>query len=359
MEREDKREDRNKRRKKRLQKKTSGSRRILAGFLILVMILILAGTAYWILREAGAENVQEETSEGKAEPEVQLNPPAIETANTALDLSGVYSEAGILVRLSDGKVFAEFQSQEQIYPASLTKMMTCLVAIERITDLEEKITLEPEIFPALYEEGASMAGFEPGETVTVRDLLYGIILPSGGECSVEIARHVAGSEDAFVEMMNEKAAELGMTDTHFMNVTGLQDEEHYTTVKDMSILLQNALENRLFRQIFCTREYTASPTEQHPQGLSFGSSMFRLAEDWQVNGGEIRGGKTGFTDQAGLCLASLAHVDNRDYILVTAKADGNHQTEPYHALDALNLYGQIRKEAPESLKITIEEGTGK
>ncbi len=215
---------------------------------------------------------------------------------------------------------------------------------------------EPEIFPALYEESASMAGFEPGETVTVRDLLYGIILPSGGECSVEIARHVSGSEEAFVEKMNEKAAELGMTDTHFANVTGLQDEEHYTTVKDMSILLQNALENRLFRQIFCTREYTASSTEQHPQGLSFESSMFRLEEDWQVKGGEIRGGKTGFTDQAGLCLASLAHVDNRDYILVTAKADGNHQTEPYHALDALNLYGQIRKELPASLKITIEKG---
>lgn len=215
---------------------------------------------------------------------------------------------------------------------------------------------EPEIFPAFYEESASMAGFEPGETVTVRDLLYGIILPSGGECSVEIARHVSGSEEAFVEKMNEKAAELGMTDTHFANVTGLQDEEHYTTVKDMSILLQNALENRLFRQIFCTREYTASSTEQHPQGLSFESSMFRLEEDWQVKGGEIRGGKTGFTDQAGLCLASLAHVDNRDYILVTAKADGNHQTEPYHALDALNLYGQIRKELPASLKITIEKG---
>lgn len=356
MEREYKREDRNKRRKKRIQKKASGSRRILAGFLILVMILMLAGTAYWMLRGVGSENVPEENVGKKAEQEAELELPVIETANTSLDLSGVYSGSGILVRLSDGKVFAEFQSQEQIYPASLTKMMTCLVAIEQITDLEEKVTLEPEIFPALYEEGASMAGFEPGETVTVRDLLYGIILPSGGECSVEIARHVAGSEEAFVEMMNEKAAKLGMTDTHFMNVTGLQDEEHYTTVKDMSVLLQNALENRLFRQIFCTREYTASPTEQHPQGLSFGSSMFRLAEDWQVNGGEIRGGKTGFTDQAGLCLASLAHVDNRDYILVTAKADGNHQTEPYHALDALNLYGQIRKEVPGSLKVTVDKG---
>ena len=72
--------------------------------------------------------------------------------------------------------------------------------------------------------------------------------------------------------------------------------------------------------------------------------MFRLREDWKVPGGEVRGGKTGFTDQSGLCLASLAHVDNRDYIIVTAKADGNHQTEPYHVLDALNLYGQLRKE---------------
>ena len=348
------RKDRDKRNRKRTREKGAGAGRVMAGCLTAVMLLLLAGAAFRIFR--GTENTQEETAEEGAVSEGIPGPLVIETANTSMDLSGVYSESGILVRLSDGKVLTEFQSQEQIYPASLTKMMTCLVGIELITDLEEKVTLEPEIFPALYEESASMAGFEPGETVTVRDLLYGIILPSGGECSVEIARHVSGSEEAFVEKMNEKAAELGMTDTHFANVTGLQDEEHYTTVKDMSILLQNALENRLFRQIFCTREYTASSTEQHPQGLSFESSMFRLEEDWQVKGGEIRGGKTGFTDQAGLCLASLAHVDNRDYILVTAKADGNHQTEPYHALDALNLYGQIRKELPASLKITIEKG---
>ena len=350
------RKDRDKRRRKRTQEKGAGAGRVMAGCLTAVMLLLLAGAAFRIFRGAEAENTQEETAEEGAVSEGIPGPLVIETANTSMDLSGVYSESGILVRLSDGKVLIEFQSQEQIYPASLTKMMTCLVGIEQVTDLEEQVTLEPEIFPALYEESASMAGFAPGETVTVRDLLYGIILPSGGECSVGIARHVSGSEEDFVEKMNEKAAKLGMTDTQFTNVTGLQDEEHYTTVKDMSILLQNALENRLFRQIFCTREYTASPTEQHPQGLSFESSMFRLEEDWQVKGGEIRGGKTGFTDQAGLCLASLAHVDNRDYILVTAKADGNHQTEPYHALDALNLYGQIRRELPESVKITIEKG---
>ncbi len=305
-------------------------------------LLVIAGALFLMIRSGGTGEHTEEEAGSAAGTEIERKPVVIETVNTDLDLSGIYSDAGIVVRLSDGKVITEFQEEERIYPASLTKMMTSLIGIEPIEDLSEEVTLEEEIFLALYEEGASMAGFMPGETVTAEDLLYGIILPSGGECSVQIARHTAGSEEAFVERMNEKARELGMENTHFTNVTGLQDGNHYTTVEDMAVLLRHALENRMFRNIFCTEEYTASPTEEHPEGLTFESSMFRLREDWKVPGGEVKGGKTGFTDQAGLCLASLAHVDNRDYIIVTAKADGNHQTEPYHVLDALNLYGQLR-----------------
>ena len=111
----------------------------------------------------------------------------------------------------------------------MTKTMTCIVAVESIDDLESEIRLPEEIFPALYEEGASMAGFLPGEHVKIVDLLYGIILPSGGECSMAVAEYAAGSEEAFVEMMNEKAREVGMENTHFENATGLQNENHYST----------------------------------------------------------------------------------------------------------------------------------
>lgn len=309
----------------------------------MLALLVIAGALFLMIRSGGTEEHTEEKAGSASETEIGRKPVVIETVNMDLDLSGIYSDSGIVVRLSDGKVITGFQEEERIYPASLTKMMTCLIGIELIEDRSEEVILEKEIFRPLYEEGASMAGFLPGETVAAEDLLYGIILPSGGECSVQIARHTAGSEEAFVELMNEKASELGMENTHFTNVTGLHDEDHYTTVEDMAALLRYALKDRTFRTIFCTEKYTASPTEEHPEGLTFQSSMFRLREDWKVPGGEVRGGKTGFTDQSGLCLASLAHVDNRDYIIVTAKADGNHQTEPYHVLDALNLYGQLRK----------------
>ena len=268
---------------------------------------------------------------------------AMERVQPNIELSGLNSEAAILLRVSDGQVLAQMNQEKRIYPASMTKMMTCIVAVESIDDLESEIRLPEEIFPALYEEGASMAGFLPGEHVKIVDLLYGIILPSGGECSMAVAEYAAGSEEAFVEMMNEKAREVGMENTHFENATGLQNENHYSTVKDLAVLLQYALQNSTFEEIFCSREHLTAPTDGHPEGLMLRSSMFRLQEDWTVGKGkgEIRGGKTGFTDEAGLCLASEAMIGDEKYIAVTAGAEGDHSTEPYHVMDAFYLYGQL------------------
>lgn len=120
--------------------------------------------------------------------------------------------------------------------------------------------------------------------------------------------------------MNEKAAELGMDSTHFVTCTGLHDENHYTTVRDLTKLLSYALQNDTFRQIYCTSEYTTSATASAPEGLHFLSTMFKKMDSPAVNGGEIEGGKTGYTSEAGQCLASLAKVDDVEYILVTAGA---------------------------------------
>lgn len=175
----------------------------------------------------------------------------------------------------------------------------------------------------------------------IKDLLYGILLPSGAECCMAFADRIAGSEEAFVDMMNEKATEIGMSNTHFCNATGLHNPDHYSTVKDISILLKYALQYEDFRQAFSSSRYSTRPTNQHPDGFTFRSTMFKYMDSTEVVGGEIIGGKTGYTEEAGLCLASLAEVDGKEYILVTAKANGTHQTEQFHILDAINVYSQI------------------
>lgn len=258
-----------------------------------------------------------------------------------VDLEHLYSPYAILVELDSGNVLAEHNSGDKIYPASLTKIMTAVLAIENTDDLSQTITLPYDIFEPLYAENASMAGFHPGEETTLRDLLYGILLPSGAECCIAFADRIAGSEESFVNMMNEKATEIGMSNTHFCNTTGLHNPDHYSTVKDISILLEYALQYEDFRQAFSSSRYSTRSTNQHPEGFTFYSTMFKYMDSTEVVGGEIIGGKTGYTEEAGLCLASLAEVDGKEYILVTAKANGTHQTEQFHILDAINVYSQI------------------
>lgn len=182
-------------------------------------------------------------------------------------LLGTSSRHALLMDARTGQVLARKRSGEEAAPASLTKMMTVLLATEALPDLDTPVTLPKDIFPALYKADASMAGFQPGETVTVRDLLYGAMLPSGAECCEALARQVSGSEETFVALMNRKAGELGMKHTHFANCTGLTSPEHYSSAADLAVLLQAALNNETFRTVFTTGQYTSSVTAQHPKGL--------------------------------------------------------------------------------------------
>lgn len=208
--------------------------------------------------------------------------------------------------------------------------------------LDKQVTLPEGIFPALQIEKASMAGFAPGETVTVRDLLYGAMLPSGAECCEALARLVSGSEDNFAALMNQKATELGMKNTHFTNPTGLTDTEHYSSAADMAKLLQAALHNATFRTIFTAEHYTTTATAQHPEGVSLTSTLLGKLDGTELpEGAQIEGGKTGYTAAAGLCLASLATVNGKEYILVTLAAPGDHGTEQYNIRDAVHVYRKL------------------
>ncbi|MCQ4638100.1 D-alanyl-D-alanine carboxypeptidase [Anaerovorax odorimutans] len=230
------------------------------------------------------------------------------------------------------------KSNQKMYPASMTKIMTVLLGVENLDNLEQQIDL-PDNFGKLILKNASMAGFSPGEAVTAKDLLYGALLPSGADACMGIAVAVSGSESKFVKKMNQKAEEIGMVNTHFVNEDGLHDPDHYSTVKDIALLLDYALDNKTFYKIFTTQKYQTNPNQMHPEGMVFISTLVHSTDHTSFKNGKILGGKTGYTDQAGLCLASLGVKHNEFYILVTGGAPGTNHTEPLHIEDALNIYG--------------------
>lgn len=312
-------------------------------FCMAVLILVSAFGVKKLTENRTESGIESGTDSGRATytPDTMQLTSSNEEQGLDIDGDRLYSAAAILVDVKSRNILFEKQSDRRIYPASLTKIMTAITAIEAIGDLDQKVTLQPDKFDALYEEGASMAGFLPGEEVSARDLVYGALLPSGAECSMGLADFAAGSESAFVEMMNQKASGYGMTGTHFTNTTGLHDADHYSTVKDIAILLEYALENVDFRTVFTSFVHSIPETNLHPEGITFYSTLAQFVEQEAINGGEIEGGKTGFTDEAGLCLASLANINGREYILVTAGAEGNHETDPYHVEDARFIYNQL------------------
>lgn len=247
-------------------------------------------------------------------------------AEITTDTASIYSEEvistyAILVDASTGKVVANREGMTRINPASMTKILTVLVAAEQIENLDEEVTITFEMTDYAYVNDCSVAGFEVDEKVPVKDLFYGTILPSGGEAAMALAIHTAGSEEAFMELMNKKLEELGLSDTaHFTNCVGLYGENHYCTVSDMAIILKAALENDLCREVISSRTYQTSVTEQHPEGLLLSNWFLRRIEDKDC-GGEVLGAKTGFVNQSGSCAASYGvSASGTPYICVTANA---------------------------------------
>jgi len=270
------------------------------------------------------------------------NETIIQTSEFAICPSlSFHSSNAILIDLYTGCTIFERGAEEQIFPASLVKIMTAIVAVEHIQNLEARIHLPEDIFPSLENANSSMAGFRRNDRVRARDLLYGLMLPSGGECAIGLARYVAGSEEAFAQLMNEKASELGMTQTVFRNATGLHHEEQISTVADLAILLEYAVENEIVHQLLTTHRHSTRATELNEGGITFHSSLFSRMESNVLSHGQILGGRTGFTGRAGQCLASFAEVHGRQFLLVTVGANGNPRVNALHIEDAFTIYNAI------------------
>ena len=242
-------------------------------------------------------------------------------STTYLGSDSVQSSYELLVDLDDNTIVSQKSAYDRINPASMTKILTVLVAAEHVTDLDDTFTITKEITDFSYSHDCSAVGFLDEETVTVRDLLYGTILPSGGDAAAGLACYVAGSMDSFVNMMNEKLAELGLSDTaHFTNCVGLYDENHYCSIYDMAMILKAAVENDLAREVLTAHTYTTSATEQHPEGITISNWFLRRIEDKDTKGTVVCA-KTGFVAQSGNCAASYEETDSgKHYICVTANA---------------------------------------
>lgn len=252
----------------------------------------------------------------------------------------VNANFAILVDADAGLVVAEKNGSAKMYPASMTKVMTLLVACEHITDLNEKLEITQDIVDYVKKEGASNCGFKAGEQVTMQDLLYGLILPSGADAALALVRRIAGSEEQFVTLMNQKAQQLGISaTTHFTNCTGLYNDNHYSTAEDMAIIMRAASQNSVAATILTTRSYTTQANNKRSTGLSF-SNLFLKRIDTQTTGGQVNFAKTGYVAKAGNCAVSyFTAASGRHYICVTGKTSGAWNVVSAHAA----LYSQYAK----------------
>ena len=227
----------------------------------------------------------------------------------------VTSQAAALFDMDDREVLYSKDVFERMYPASITKIMTALVAIKE-GDLKSRVLVTDDA--VITEPGATLCGIEPGDTLTLEQLLYGLMLPSGNDAGAAIAVHIAGSIEAFSDMMNEEAVRLGATGTHFVNPHGLNDPDHYTTAYDLYLIFNEALKYPVFRQIVGTTAYTANYHNKNSEPVSKtwkGSNWFMTGERETPDGLKVFGGKTGTTKAAGYCLIMASRDDSdKEYI---------------------------------------------
>jgi len=217
-------------------------------------------------------------------------------------------------------VFYERNADQKVYPASTTKIMTTIVALEN-GNLDDEFMVGEEVLGTTikFTSYSSLMGIKPGETLTLRDLVYGLMLVSGNDAGEAIAKHVAGSVDGFVSLMNQKAAEIGMTNTHFTNPHGVHNDEHYTTARDMAKLMAYALKNEDFVKIASTKTYTVPANSVRTTELNLVNTDRLLNA---VDGDPVQtvypyaiAGKTGDTDNAGKCLVAAAQKDGARVII--------------------------------------------
>ncbi len=251
---------------------------------------------------------------------------------------GIYSDTVYMENLDTGSVVFDIGSDEKVYPASLTKILTCIVAIEKSESLDATYEIPAGIFDDIYAEGGAHISLRAGEVVTISDLLHATLIRSACDSASALACYVSGSVDAFADEMNNFARKIGAKNTHFVNAHGLHDSSHYTTARDLAIITKYALQNKDFCDIISKDSYTIAETNKYAERY-FESTMELELPESEHYYPYVEGIKSGFTDDAGRCLITKAEKNGESYLLVTLGANRDRYYNSNMAYtDAANLY---------------------
>lgn len=249
------------------------------------------------------------------------------------------SESVYMEELNTGAVVFDYHAEEKAYPASTTKVMTYIIVTENVADLDNTMVEISEEALADLDPESSVMGLTShiGESYSVRDLLYGLMLPSGNDAALVLAEYVGQSVEGFVSLMNNKAAQLGCENTHFTSPHGLHDSQHYSTAKDMAVITKYAMQKKDFMEICNTKSYTPDGFYEPIKTTNF------MIDESQHNGDYYypyaKGIKTGYTDEAGRCLISTAEKDGYRYLCIALGADYSFiEDVNYAMLDTAKLY---------------------
>lgn len=258
------------------------------------------------------------------------------------DKGSLSSASAIVMELSTGTVLYSKNIHKKHYPASITKIMTSLLTLENSSPSDVVTFTEAEAHG--IETGSSSMYCVPGEKFTIEQVLYGIMLQSANEMCLVAADHVAGSVDKFVEMMNQRVAQLGLKNTHFMNPNGLHNDDHYTSAYDMACIAREAWKNPSFQKICGTRTYQVKSTNKRKASEILGGQL--LNHHQMINGYEtssryekdyVIGGKTGYTSMAHSTLVTFAEKDGMQLVSVIMKGNSSKQGEPNEYTDTTRI----------------------
>lgn len=371
---------------KQTKKKKSGGKTA-AGIIITPLILaVLAGGIYLAVKDIRDNSDKKpQTSDNTAEqqmtdetglPETVLTTttttetlPAFpekavrsDTTITMTDTTKVLARNCLLLECSGsgGTVLAEHDADAEIYPASMTKVMT-LLTFSHLVDpeaMDEIILMDADVIREQEEQMAYVAGFKAGEACKIRDLVYAMMLPSGADAAVMLATYASGSVENFVAEMNDLAQTMGLEHSHFDNVTGLHEESHVSSLNDIARILMAAIRDPFCAEAMSTLQYTTTATAEHPKGIDLVSTtLSRMVGDELEHLPDplhVIGGKTGFTNPAGQCLATWAQSESgKTYVCVVA---GSTTFQPLDAAaDTLTLYQLTGMPLADIQRIELDE----
>jgi D-alanyl-D-alanine carboxypeptidase len=292
---------------------------------LILSISLFAGSVYAdsLTAYATLEELQEEADERKALP-IQSND--IENWPAGPEVS---AESAILMEAETGTILYAKNIDEKLYPASTTKIMTCLLAMEQ-ADLDDMVTFSRDAVFSVPSDGSNM-GMDVGESITLEQCLYGILVGSANEAANAVAEHVSGTISDFVDLMNERAVELGCTNTHFVNTNGLHDDDHYTTVHDLALISCAFFQNEMLSKIGNTARYHFEPTATQPDDFYLNNKHKLINGEIEYDG--ICGGKTGYTDQARQTLVTCAEQNGMKLICIVFKEES-----PTQFTDTVELF---------------------